>query len=67
MRGQRDVERRNGNLLLGVTTKPITLKRDITYNLFISVDPREIDAIHRASVTLPVPAKKTMFKPPRLP
>jgi hypothetical protein len=58
----------NGNLFVSVPTRPITLAHGTDYTLFISLDPKEIYAFNRASMTLPVPVpvKEPTFKRRRL-
>lgn len=46
-----------GALRFTITTRPITLAHEAEYNFFVSIDPQEMDALHRASLTLPTPPK----------
>ncbi len=45
----------NHVLMVTVQSKEITLTPDAVYMLTLHLDPAEIDALHRASLTLPVP------------
>jgi hypothetical protein len=52
----------NGHIKLVLPTKSVTLSRDAEYNLFITIEPEELDKIYRFSMTTPKPPKKTAIR-----
>jgi hypothetical protein len=52
----------NGHIKLVLPTKSVTLSRDAEYNLFITIEPEELDKIYRFSMTTPKPPKNTAIR-----
>jgi hypothetical protein len=49
----------NGHIKFVLQTKSVTLSYDAKYNLFITIEPEELDKIYRFSMTTPTPKPKT--------
>lgn len=54
----------DGTVKFTVQSLPITLTRDAEYDLDISIDPGELDALYRFSMTTPKPPKQTAIRRP---
>ena len=52
----------SGSIEFVIGTLPITLTSKAEYNFFISIDPTELDALYRFSMTAPIPPTKSGFK-----
>jgi hypothetical protein len=54
-------QKENGDMVrFMLPSKPITLSHGVEYRLFVTMEPKEIDELYRASMTLPkaVPLKR---------